>query len=243
MNILIAEDCIISQNLLKSVIKTHFEHWSVDIAESYETALDLISHNTYNFFIISCEFDKNNSDKNGLSLGLHISSIKKYRHTPFIFVAPDSKHIVNIVNQLNCLYYLIKPYDESNVLSMIKKVLNYMPTKINLLLKDEHGIMSYVNLEDIIYIEANRHTLNVITKYRLFSCTNHSLASLSDLYDGLLIRCHKSYIVNPQYITFIDKTNFCLSLEHFSFQKKYTICIGRKYMKYVLTYNNYIEYF
>lgn len=234
MNILIVEDCVTTQNFLKTIIEKNYEHWFIDVAQSYETAIDFAVNNTYELFILNYELDKNAPDKNGLSLGLYITSMNKYRNTPVVFETSHSEHIVNVINQLNCLYYLIKPYDEIQVLTMIKKVLNYMPSKIPLLLKDEFGIFAYINTEDIIYIKANRHTLNVITGYKSLICTNHSLTSLSDLCNGLLIRCHKSYLVNTRYITYIDKFNSCLTAEYPSLQKSYTIKIGRKYIKSIL---------
>ena len=242
MNILIVEDCITMQNFLKTVIENNYEHWFIDVAESYDTAIDLVANNIYDFFILNYELDKTAPYKNGLSLGLYILSMEKYKHTPVVFETSHIEHAVNVVNQLNCLYYLVKPYDESQVHTMIKKVLKYIPSKITLSLKDEYGVLAYINLEDIIYIKADRHKLTIITKYKSLICTNHSLASLFDLCNGLLIRCHKSYLVNIQYIKFIDKSNSCLTVELPPAQNSYVIKIGRKYMKSILNYTYPISY-
>lgn len=238
MNILIVEDCPETQYFLKDIIKKNYRHWSVDFANSYEIAVDLAIQNIYDLFILDYELDKNNPDKNGLSLGLFITALNKYKYTPVIFETLHSEQIVNVVNQLNCLYYLIKPYDENQVISMIKKVLNYMPSKIVLLLKDEYGLLSHIQIEDILYIKSDRHKLMVVTKYKSLICINHSLTSLSELCNGLLIRCHKSYLVNAEYISSIDKSNYLLSVEYPATQKSYIIKIGHKYIKSVLSNNN-----
>lgn len=237
MNILIIESKPLIQIYLRCAIKNNFEHWYIDTAYTYEEAIILSIRNKYDFFIIDYEFEKNN--KNIISIGNYISSMDKYTLSPIVFGISNNDYIIDMINQLNCLYLLIKPYNNKQFLLMLKKILKYIPSKTTISFVDKYGINAYINLEDIIYIKSDRHTLNVVMYDSNLTCTNYSLSSLSESYSGLLVRCHKSYLINPQYITFIDKINCCLTLKHTSSCKSYTIAVGRKYINSILNSNFY----
>lgn len=229
MNILIIDDVLTIQEYLKTIINENYPKWHADICGSYEQAVTMASENNYDLFIIDYELDTNDSSKNGIALGLFLSSMEKYRTTPIIFETSYSEHIFNAVNKLNCVYYLIKPYDTLMVTEMLKKATNYLPPETSISLKDEYGISAYIHPEDIIYVEANRHKLTLFMASSTFTCVGHSLDSLSKLCSSTLIRCHKSYLVNRQYITHIDKISWYITVKHPSYPKSYTLKLGRAY--------------
>lgn len=233
MNILIIEDELAIQHYLAQIIKDNYPHWTVNTCSTYEQGLSMASDNTYNLFIIDYELDINDSSKNGIALGQKISTMSKYRSTPIIFETSYSEHIFNAVNTLNCVYYLIKPYDTAQVMSMLKKIIDYIPLKKTLSLKDEYGISAYIHLEDIIYVESNRHKLTIYMPATIFVCTGHSLETLAELCGGTLIRCHKSFLVNKAYISHIDAKNSCVDLKHPSSHKTYIAKLGRAYQDYI----------
>ncbi len=229
MNILIIEDELAIQNYLVKIIKDNYPAWQASTCSTYEQGIVMASENIYDLFIIDYELDKLNIDKNGISLGIAISEMNKYNSTPIIFETSYSEHIFDAVNKLNCVYYLTKPYDDAQVIAMLKKIENHIPLKQTISLKDEYGISAYIHLEDIIYVEANRHKLTITLPATTFICTGHSLDTLASLCGGALIRCHKSFLVNKYYVTYIDKTTAYVNLKHPSSNKLYSAKLGRSY--------------
>lgn len=231
MNILIIEDELAIRQHLAAIIHDHYDTWTADVCGTYEQAIALAAKNTYNLFIIDYELDKSNPDKNGLSLGLQLSAMDKYKNAPIIFETSYSEHIFDVVNQLNCVYYLTKPYGTEQVISMLNKITKYIPLKKKLFLKDAHGISAYIYLEDIIYVVADRHNLNIVMPATTFMCRRQSLDSLADMCDGALIRCHKSHLVNKHYVTDIDTRSYYVTVKHPVIGQTYTINLGRAYIK------------
>lgn len=229
MNILIIEDELAIQQYLANIIKDNYPHWNVNTCNTYEQAICMATENTYNLFIIDYELDSHNSDKNGIKLGLEIASMPKHKTTPIIFETSYSEHIFDAVNKLNCVYYLTKPYNTAQVISMLKKIISYIPLKQTLSLKDEFGISAYIHLEDIIYVESNHHKLTIVMPATTFICTGHTLDTFAELCNGSLIRCHKSYLVNKHYVTHIDRTTSYVTAKHPANRKAHTIKLGRAY--------------
>lgn len=231
MNILIIEDELAIQQHLAAIIHDHYSMWTVDVCGTYEQAVAMATENTYTLFIIDYELDKNNPLKNGLALGLELSAMSKYKKTPIIFETSYSEHIFDAVNQLNCVYYLTKPYGTEQVITMLEKLTHYLPLNKKLSLKDAYGISAYIYLEDIIYVRANRHKLNIVMPSTTFICSGHTLDTLADMCDGALVRCHRSYLVNKHYIFQLDKTSQSVDLKHPVTDQTFSANLGRSYMK------------
>lgn len=229
MKVLIVDDDLHIREYLSKIIKDLYPYWNVCTCDTFEQTVSLATEHTYDMFILDYELDNSNPDKNGIALGLTLQNMPKYQSTPIVFETSYTEHVFDAVNNLNCVYYLTKPYDTPQVITMLDKILHHIPQKITLTLKDEYGIFTYIRLEDIIYVEANRHKLTIHMPDTTFICASHNLESLADLSDGSLIRCHKSFLINKNYITHVDKINMFVTLAHPSSKERYTIALGRSY--------------
>lgn len=233
MKILIIEDDNIIQNYLVKIIKNNYPLWETDTCSTFSQGLAMATDNIYDTFIIDYELDVNTTDKNGINLGIAISSIAKYKNTSIIFETSYIEHILNVVNKLNCVYYLIKPYDSTQVLEMLKKLENNIPAQKTISIIDEYGISTYVNLNDIILVEANHHKLTITTSSTTLICKGHSLDTLAKLCEGVLLRCHKSFLVNKDYVSNIDKKTLYVRVKHPSSDITYSAKLGRTYLDFL----------
>ncbi len=234
MNILIIEDNKTIQNYLIEIIKNNYPIWETDICSTFQQGLDMATDNSYDAFIIDYELDVNNTDKNGIHLGVALSTMPKYKNAPIIFETSYTEHIFNVVNKLNCVYYLTKPYDTTQVLDMLKKLENTIPVKKTISVTDEYGISAYIDLEDIILVEANHHKLTITMPSTTFICKGHSLDTLAKLCDGVLLRCHKSFLVNKNYVSSIDKKTLCVQVKHPSCAITHFAKLGRAYLNFMV---------
>lgn len=237
MNLLIVEDVKETCDFLTSVIRKHYPAIQCDHAYTFDEATRKMTDITYDFFIIDYELDRTNASKNGITLGKTISEQKKYKNTPILMETSYPEYVLNAVNSLHCLYYLVKPFKETDIIDMLKKVFHILVPEAKLLFHNNMGIKTILSVSDIIYIKSERHYIKVTTVKNTFFFVNYSLTRLEKDSGQLLNRCHKSYLINPDYISFIDKTNQYITLEWAS--QKETIPVGRKYGEQI--YENYLS--
>jgi DNA-binding LytR/AlgR family response regulator len=229
MRILIVEDQEPILLFLTQIIQEAHMNWTIDGTTNFDDALAFASSNSYHLFIIDYELDIENTDKNGLNLGMQIRSLKDYDHVPMIFETSYAEHIFDVVNNLNCIYYLTKPYTKEQVLEMLQKVSSYDSFKKKIQLKDDLGILNYLYVEDIIYAKSNRHSIEIVLPETTFICPRYNLGALEEDSSGMLIRCHKSYLINRLFFDGFEYGGRRLSLVHPRTKKGYSIPYGKKY--------------
>ena len=227
MNILMIDDMIEICDFLSCVITNHYPDIRCDCTYDFDDALIKIENSAYDMLIIDYELDKNNSSKNCIELGERISNLEKYKNTPILIETSYPDYVLNAVNSLNCMYYLVKPFKEADVIRMLDKVFRRFVPDLKLTFHNTIGIKALLSVSDIIYIKSEHHNIKVVTYNSSYLFVNYSLSQLEEDAKGSLLRCHKSYIINPKYIKYVDKINKYITLVWFS--NKETIPIGRKY--------------
>ena len=143
--ILIVEDNSIITDFLINVISELYPKWSVYNADSYKKAIDIAMNQDIDLFILDYELNKDNLTENGFNLGIELKNIPKYKNTPMVFETSYPNHIFSIINELHCIYYLIKPYEKADIQHMLNKILNYNNLEKRFSIKDSFGINSYIN--------------------------------------------------------------------------------------------------
>lgn len=230
INFLIIQNSMSESDNLSSIIKKYYPNCRIDLADTYELALEAAAKGDYSIFIIDLESNENNK-KNGIWLGLELHKMEKYRNTPIILKSINPNHILNAVNSLNLIYYLIKPFSENDILNMLQKITGYKFIPKKLVLKNIDGIRTTISIENIIYAHSRRHQIDIFLIDNFFTCCNYTLETLLKDCDGTLTRCHKSYIVNKDFIKYVDKTTYYLTLHNLTQpdSKKITLPLGRTF--------------
>ena len=230
MNVLIIEDSKTIATYISTCIKRTFSLWNIDISSDYLSALELANANDYQLIIIDYELDQNNPHTNGLNLGKQLKTMPKYHNIPVIFETSYQEHIFDVVNELNCIYYLVKPFTDIDIIKMLEKINTSIPKSNQLTFTDNQQIKYYLNINDIICVSSNKHQLIIHTSKSSYNCCNYTLISLEEACNNNLIRCHKSYLVNPQYIINVDKQNKIITVTGSKDQTKELLPLGRKYL-------------
>jgi two-component system LytT family response regulator len=198
MKSIIVEDEFLAREELKYFIKNYS---SIEIVDEFEDGIDVIK------FIQQNEVDVIFLDINIPSLDgvLLAQNISKFSKKPYIvFITAYKEHAVEAF-EIEAFDYILKPYSESRIISMLKKLeMNHnrpkdtshkskITNKINLW-KNEKIIV--VDIDNIYYCIARERVTHVFTKDEEYSVN----LSISDFYNTLpkdeFFRCHRSYIVN-----------------------------------------------
>lgn len=194
--------CIIVEDefLAREELKYFIENFSnIKIVGEFEDGLDVMK------FIQKDKVDVifldiNISSVDGLLIAKNIS---RFSEKPYIvFITAYKEHAVEAF-EIEAFDYILKPYDESRIKSMLKKLeLSYnskngnlltITNKINLFKNDK---IIVTDMDDIYYFEARDRETCVFTKDEEYIVK----MSISKYYDTLpkeiFFRCHRSYIVN-----------------------------------------------
>jgi two-component system LytT family response regulator len=208
MKVIIVEDEILAQQELSWLIK---EHSQMEIVGTFDDGLDVLKYLQHNK-VDAIFLDINIPSLDGVLLAQNIS---QFAHKPFIvFITAWKEHAVEAF-ELEAFDYILKPYQESRIISMLQKletawqqqngaVSNPAPREnltINLV-KDERIIVT--SIHDIYYAEAHEKMTFVYTKRESFVMPMNITEFCSKLPVTHFFRCHRSYCVNLDKIREIE---------------------------------------
>lgn len=159
-------------------------------------------------------------------------NISQFAHKPFIvFITAWKEHAVEAF-ELEAFDYILKPYQESRIISMLRKLeaawqqqsgtasspQSRENATINLV-KDERIIVTSIN--DIYYAEAHEKMTFVYTKRESYVMPMNITEFCSKLPTAHFFRCHRSYCVNLDKIREIEpwfNNTYILRLRDLDFQ-------------------------
>ena len=96
--------------------------------------------------------------------------------------------------------FLIKPAKEEQIAILLEKVQRERRMKMKTISFSINGKCLVTKFEDIIFLEGVLHKTKVHLKDRKELIVNKSLSELSESMPEYFLRCHKSFVVNPQYV-------------------------------------------
>ena len=230
MNLLIVEDDPIQLSGLSYIIQKNYPDLTVYTSETYEDALSILEKCHIDMFFLDINL---RGTRSGLDLCAHIRNISSYCDTPIIFITDITAPSLDVINRFHCRYYFSKPYQENDIIAAINSVTEYSavtPEKIQL--KDIQGILFPVIPSELIYVCASGHHKHIYTSHGDFIVTNTTFEALLTAESFPLVRCHRSYYFNPDYVHSYDKSNFIIRMR----DTPNTVPVGRKYKALVDSY-------
>ncbi|PTA87708.1 DNA-binding response regulator [Kosakonia sp. H7A] len=225
MKVIIVEDEFLAQQELSWLIK---EHSQMEIVGTFDDGLDVLKYLQHNK-VDAIFLDINIPSLDGVLLAQNIS---QFAHKPFIvFITAWKEHAVEAF-ELEAFDYILKPYQESRIISMLRKLeaawqqqsgtasspQSRENATINLV-KDERIIVT--NINDIYYAEAHEKMTFVYTKRESYVMPMNITEFCSKLPTAHFFRCHRSYCVNLDKIREIEpwfNNTYILRLRDLDFQ-------------------------
>ncbi|MGO0986309.1 LytR/AlgR family response regulator transcription factor [Clostridioides difficile] len=110
--------------------------------------------------------------------------------------------------------YLLKPIDfeslNENILNCISDIIK---KRENFMLIENKGIINKILINSIMYIEVRKKVLTIHTTEGIYN-TNNSMDKIElELEKYNFFRCHKSYLINMEYIQLICKNTVVINNE------------------------------
>ncbi len=130
--------------------------------------------------------------------------------------------------------YLLKPIDfgdlNESILSCISDIIK---KRENFMLIENKGITNKILINSIMYIEVRKKVLTIHTKNDIYYTKNSMDKIELELEKYNFFRCHKSYLINLEYIQFICKNAVVINDEDIPVSK-YRIYDLKKKLTHVL---------
>ena len=115
MKVIIVEDEVLAQQELNWLIK---EHSQMEIVATFDDGMDVLKYLQHHE-VDAIFLDINIPSLDGVLLAQNIS---KFAHKPFIvFITAWKEHAVEAF-EMEAFYYILKTYQESRIIGMLKKL-------------------------------------------------------------------------------------------------------------------------
>ncbi|HEY2454236.1 MAG TPA: LytTR family DNA-binding domain-containing protein [Scandinavium sp.] len=227
MKVIIVEDEVLAQQELTWLVK---EHSQMEIVGTFDDGLDVLKFLQHNR-VDAIFLDINIPSLDGVLLA---QNIHQFAHKPFIvFITAWKEHAVEAF-ELEAFDYILKPYQESRIVTMLQKLENAWQQQtgsansaaspqrendtINLI-RDEKIFVT--SIHDIYYAEAHEKMTFVYTKRESWVMPMNITEFCSKLPAAHFFRCHRSYCVNLNKIREIEpwfNNTYILRLRDLDFQ-------------------------
>lgn len=232
MNVLIVDNEATQLEGIATIISANFQNTHCIKVKNYQNAIDLIDEKSKDIDLIILDIDLDSDDgQDGVDLGSYVRNTPNHKTTPILFITGYPEEAARAVHNTNCFDFLTKPLKEHELTAAIRNLI-----KINLLsekpirFRDVSGIYYRPLPSQIKYIKAAHRNIIVCTTEGEFTSNSAPLNEIANELPASFIRCHRSYIVNTEFIHAFDRTNayICISGEG-----TLRIPVSRKLVNYI----------
>jgi len=153
-----------------------------------------------------------------------------------IFLTSSPEYAVTSYN-VNAFNYLLKPFVPDELRSLLNKALMQIEdAKSTSIIIKEAGKLTRVQIHAIQYVECMKHTLHFHLRNNDILTCHSPMYEFNDILmaDKRFIKCHKSFIVNLNFVMSISSKDFIMN-------DKTLIPISRQVYQQIK--NAYIDYF
>lgn len=232
MDIAICDDCIDIIGSIQEIISDCFQSLNDFNCEAFLSAEELLEaiegeEQKYQIFLLDIEL----KELNGLELAHRIRL--KNQNAIIIFIT-SHKELMQSAFEVNAFHYLTKPIDPQKAKQVLLKAINSLCMNKMVFQYKVRKAVNSVFYDQIILFESYKRKITIYTQEKdlvFYGSLNNIIKEINPL---LFVQVHKSYIVNMNYIKYMDQESIVMC----NGQK---ILITKKYHKtFNESYNNYI---
>lgn len=207
IKVAICEDDTADQQMLTSLLADYFNHYAlsftVSVFPSSKDLLRVLPARNFSLLFLDIFLDKTN----GMELARHIRSLGF--DVPIIFTTMSRDFAVESY-EVNALYYIVKPVTGEKLAAAMKKTVENLTARQHCLEVVSGRETLRVCFQDILYAEAFGNQIILHTLQGDLP-TYQSLNTLLKQSGDSFLRCHRSFLVNMDYIKKVDKKDFVLT--------------------------------
>lgn len=212
INIAIIDDEKVQAELLEKYVKNWTCKKNISVkaenfysAESFEFNWSM--DKKYNIILLDIQM----KGENGIELAKKIR--KQDENLNIIFTTAITDYIGEGYD-VSALNYLIKPIKEDKLYECLNKAVLKIPKIDKSILLEIDGGTERLYQDDLIYIEAFTHFIEISTVNNKYTVRKNISAIEKELDGNIFVRCHRSYIVGLRYIKKIGSSELELDNGH-----------------------------
>lgn len=211
--IVLVEDNELICESIKRLVKSVDSKQAVYATGYSALALEYAKENTIDMFLLDIEL----LDYSGVMLAEKIRELPQYKLTPIVFITNDYKLELEAFRNTQCYRFITKPFKEEDVKAVIQTLLVYgakeSGSREKFFIKKK-GYTASVLQSDILYFEVVGRKLMAVTKYEAIEITRCTIDDILEHVGESFFQCHKSFVVNLDWIEIVDKTNMLIKLKN-----------------------------
>ena len=245
--LILEDDLILASNMEEVLVALGYQ--VVGITSDAVSFTEIFYKESPDLIIVDVELE--GSPKNGIEL---MSEIPTENRKPFIYVSAYDKEVyLKHAKLTRPDAFLVKPVNEKQLSIAIdfalynhyeKNKIENQPSESGTLIstpatyfiKEKDGYIK-VDIKDIVYLKADGSYTHIKTLYKSYSISANLQNVLAQMGATILIRCHRSYAVNNDYVSGINE-NFIQIVTGGNYE---TIPVSSSYRKSVFNSFNKIK--
>ena len=199
LDICIVEDSKMDAKILKLILETYLdERHIVYTIKIYDTGLAFFADYEEGYITPTTLFmDIFLPKSNGLEI------CRKMRHMGYagdILITTETKDHAIDAFSVDARGYILKPYNAPDVFDVLERICRYASIR-TLTIKIRQRIIN-IPMADILYVESNNPNITIHCLDNVIYTIRKKLDAIeAELNDTHFLRCHKSYLVNMDYIS------------------------------------------
>lgn len=163
----------------------------------------LADHPTWNLAFLDIEM----AELNGMEVARIVR--EKELDLELVFATAYAEYAIEGY-EVQALDYLLKPINIDKIKRVLKRYIEEQPEEESYIIVDFEGQPSRLNLDEIIYAEANAGEVIVILDNKSFNL-KMSLTEIEKQLDDRFVAPHRSYLVNLQHVSRLLKKDVVLN--------------------------------
>lgn len=218
--IFVLEDDKISKAALKEMLYSITSDITVDTAGNLAEARQLLDSTvSFDLFLLDVNLDKENStDSGGITFAEEVRNMVKYELTPVVMITSIAGLEMEAYRKIHCHQYIIKPYNMTEVVDLVKKILSHIPkAEKPFIIVKKNGINYKIFCKEIVFCKAIPRGVRLYLKGEQMEIPYLSIRQLLGQLTGQgVFQCHRMFLVNMEYVRYYDLVNQMIQVEGYS---------------------------
>ncbi|ARV11576.1 hypothetical protein BTO09_04135 [Gilvibacter sp. SZ-19] len=208
LKILIVED----EPLIAVTIETALEKQGYQVigdADSFESAVELLGQKQADLVLLDIQLE---GDQDGIELARELDK----RTIPYLFLTSQTDpNTIDRIKEVRPLGFIAKPFTEAGLRSNIELAWHKLKTQVTPppLIIRVNGRTHKIEKSDIKYLKAYDNYCYLVTKAQTYLLPHTLKKQMQGLTDDRFVRIHRSYVVNIDQVTAVNKDSVMLGDE------------------------------
>lgn len=215
--ILILEDEVESRKALKKMLRNISAEITVVAAADLAEARPLLGGTaSFDLFFLDVNLRPDvPGDTSGFLFAEEIRRIRQYEFTPLVMITSVAGLEMEAYRRLHCYQYVVKPYVQTEVEEIVRKVLFHLHTeKRPFIMVKRNGINYKIFCDEIRFFRAIPRGVCIYLKDEQIEVPYLSIHKLLDkLPKNMFFQCHRTFVVNRSAVRYYDLVNQVIQVE------------------------------